>query len=391
MQQNTDRILTTHVGSLARPHNVLDMIQARIKGQSTDDAEFDAALRKGVEEIVRKQVELGVDIVCDGEMSKTSFNNYVRHRLGGFEPSPEGAPMAMGRYGDTRETLDFPEYYRWYEGQREDRKPVEEERSPLICSAPVTYTGQAELQRDIANLKAAMQAAGARYGFMPAMAPRAPGRNRYYATDEEYMQAVSDALKVEYRAIVDAGLILQVDDPTFATMYGHDTSPEEVRRRDAEKQVEVLNYALQGISPENVRYHTCYSINIGPRVNDAPLADFVDLMLRINAAGYSYEVANSRHAHEWHVWEQTKLPDDKVIIPGVISHATALVEHPEWIADQIENHAKLVGRERVVAGADCGFSSVAGYNPEIHPTVVWAKFKAMAEGARMASARLWGR
>jgi 5-methyltetrahydropteroyltriglutamate--homocysteine methyltransferase len=389
MQHNTDRILTTHVGSLARPHDLLDMIQARLKGEPVDDAAFNQKLAVSVMDIVRQQVECGVDIVCDGELSKTSFNNYVRHRLGGFEPSPEGAPMAMGRYGETRETLSFPEYYRWYEGQREDRRAVEEERAPLICSGPVTYIGTEQVQRDIANLKAAVQAAGARAAFMPAMAPRAPGRNRYYATDEEFMQAVCDALREEYRAIVDAGLILQVDDPTFATMYGHDTAPPEERRRDAARQVEVLNYALKGIPPESVRYHTCYSINIGPRVHDAPLADFVDLMLQINVSGYSYEVANARHAHEWHVWEDVKLPEGKVIIPGVISHATALVEHPRWIADQIENHARLVGKERVIAGADCGFSSVAGYNPEIHPTVVWAKFRAMAEGARLATQRLW--
>jgi 5-methyltetrahydropteroyltriglutamate--homocysteine methyltransferase len=389
MQQNTDRILTTHVGSLARPHHLLDLIQARLRGQPVDEAAFQAMLHQDVEDIVRKQVECGVDVVCDGEISKTSFNVYIRRRLGGFERSPEGAPIAMGRWGDTRETLAFPEYYQWYEGQREDRKPVEEERTPLICSNPVTYIGMDELQRDIANLKSALQATGASYGFMPAMAPRAPGRNVYYKTDEEYMHAVADALAVEYKTIVDAGLILQVDDPTFATMYGHDTAPPEERRRDAEKQVELLNYALRDIPPENVRFHTCYSINIGPRVNDAPLADFVDLMLKINVAGYSYEVANSRHAHEWHVWEDTKLPEGKVIIPGVISHATALVEHPQWIADQIVLHANLVGKERVIAGADCGFSSVAGYNPEIHPTVVWAKFQAMAEGAKLASERLW--
>jgi 5-methyltetrahydropteroyltriglutamate--homocysteine methyltransferase len=389
MQQNTDRILTTHVGSLARPHHILDMIQARIRGQAVDEAEFSAALRKGVEDIVRKQVECGVDIVCDGEISKTSFNAYIKHRLGGFEPSAEGAPIAMGRWGDTRETLAFPEYYEWYERQRDDRKPIEEERTPLICSSPVTYTGMADLQRDIDNLKAAIKTTGANFGFMPAMAPRAPGRNMYYKTEEEYMQAVADALAVEYKTIVDAGLILQVDDPTFATMYGHDTAPPEQRRKEAEQQVEVLNYALRSLPPENVRYHTCYSINIGPRVNDAPLADFLDLMLQINAAGYSYEVANSRHAHEWRVWEDTKLPEGKVIVPGVISHATALVEHPQWIADQIVLHANLVGKERVIAGADCGFSSVAGYNPEIHPTVVWAKFQAMAEGAKLATQRLW--
>jgi 5-methyltetrahydropteroyltriglutamate--homocysteine methyltransferase len=389
MQQNTDRILTTHVGSLARPHHILDLIQAQVRGQLSDEAELNKALHQGVEDIVRKQVETGVDIVCDGEISKTSFNVYIRHRLGGFEPSPEGAPIAMGRWGDTRETLAFPEYYEWYEHQREDRKPVEEERTPLICSSPVTYVGMAELQRDIDNLKAAIKTTGANFGFMPAMAPRAPGRNMFYKTDEEYMQAVADALAVEYKTIVDSGLIVQVDDPTFATMYGHDTVSIEERRRDAEKQVEILNYALRNIPPESVRYHTCYSINIGPRVNDAPLADFLDLMLRINASGYSYEVANSRHAHEWHVWEKTKLPEGKVIIPGVISHATALVEHPEWIADQIVLHANLVGKERVIAGADCGFSSVAGYNPEIHPTVVWAKFEAMRDGAKLASERLW--
>jgi 5-methyltetrahydropteroyltriglutamate--homocysteine methyltransferase len=389
MQQNTDRILTTHVGSLARPHHILDMLQARIRGQNIDDNEFNATLRQGVEDIVRKQVECGVDVVCDGEISKTSFNTYIKHRLGGFEPSSEGAPIAMGRWGDTRETLAFPEYYQWYEGQREDRKPIEEERTPLICSGPVTYTGMPDLQRDIDNLKAAIQSTGANFGFMPAMAPRAPGKNVYYKTDEEYMQAVADALAVEYKTIVDSGLILQIDDPTFATMYGHDAAAEDVRRKDAEQQVEILNYALRNIPPENVRYHTCYSINIGPRVNDAPLADFLDLMLSINVAGYSYEVANSRHAHEWRVWETTKLPEGKVIIPGVISHATALVEHPQWIADQIVLHADLVGKERVIAGADCGFSSVAGYNPEIHPTIVWAKFQAMAEGAKLASQRLW--
>ncbi len=389
MQQNTDRILTTHVGSLARPHHVLDMLQARLRRQSFDDAEFEATLREATEDIVRKQVECGVDIVSDGEISKSSFNAYIRHRLGGFEPSPDGAPIAMGRGGTTRETLAFPEYYQWYEGQRENRKPIEQERMPLICSGPLTYTGMPDLQRDITNLKAAMKASGVSLGFMPAMAPRAPGRNAHYKTDDEFIQALADAVAVEYEAIVAAGFILQVDDPGFATMYGHDTAPEEARRRAAEKQVEVINYALSNIPPEKVRFHTCYSINIGPRVNDAPLADFVDLMLKINASGYSYEVANARHAHEWRVWEETELPEGKVIIPGVISHATALVEHPEWIADQIELHANLVGKERVIAGADCGFSSVAGYHPEIHPTVVWAKFQSMAEGARLASQRLW--
>jgi 5-methyltetrahydropteroyltriglutamate--homocysteine methyltransferase len=389
MQQNTDRILTTHVGSLARPHELLDMIQARLKGQHVDEAQYDQTLRSAVEFLVERQVETGIDVVCDGEASKTGFFSYVRHRLGGFEASPAGSPMAMGRFGDTREKTSFPEYYQTYEGQRKDRRAVEEEEAPLICTGPVTYTGGPEVRNDIENLKVAAKAYGATATFMPAMAPRAPGRNMYYANDDEFMQAVADALREEYKAIVDAGLILQIDDPVFATMYGHDPAPIETRRADAERQVEIINYALKGIPAEQARYHTCYSINIGPRVHDAPLADFVDLMLQINVAGYSYEVANARHAHEWRVWEDVKLPEGKVIIPGVISHSTPLVEHPQWIADQIVLHANLVGKERVIAGADCGFSSVAGYNPEIHPTVVWAKFEAMRDGAKLASQRLW--
>jgi 5-methyltetrahydropteroyltriglutamate--homocysteine methyltransferase len=389
MQQNTDRILTTHVGSLARPHNVLDMIQARIKGQSVDEAAYSSALRRGVEDLVRKQVECGIDVVSDGEISKTGFLSYVSRRIGGFEPSAQGAPIATGRFSATRESEAFHEYYEWYEAQRANQRPVAEPRELLLCTGPITYTGLPELQRDLDNLKAAMQATGAKSGFMPALAPIAPGANAYYATDEEFAQALGDALHEEYKAIIDAGLILQIDDPSFATMYGHGPTSIEERRRDAERKVEVLNYALKGLPAESIRFHTCYSINMGPRVYDAPLADFVDLMLQIDVSGYSYEVGNARHAHEWRVWEDTKLPEGKVLIPGVISHTTALVEHPEWIADQIVLHADLVGKERVVAGADCGFSSNAAYNAELHPTVVWAKFQAMAEGAKLATQRLW--
>jgi 5-methyltetrahydropteroyltriglutamate--homocysteine methyltransferase len=391
MQQNTDRILTTHVGSLARPHQILDMIQARIKGEPVDEAEFSAALRKGVDDLVRQQVECGIDIVSDGELSKTGFLSYVRRRVSGFEPSTEGAPIATGRFYATRESEAFPEYYAWYEAQRSEQGAVAEQRELLLCTGPITYTGMPELQRDIDNLKAAMQANGAKFGFMPALAPIAPGGNAYYSTEEEFSQALGDALREEYKAIIDAGLILQIDDPSFATMYGHGPTSIEDRRRDAERKVEVLNYALKGLPPENIRFHTCYSINMGPRVYDAPLRDFLDLMLKINTAGYSYEVGNARHAHEWRVWEDVKLPEGKVIIPGVISHTTALVEHPQWIADQLVLHADLVGKERVLAGADCGFSSNAAYNAEIHPTVVWAKFQAMAEGARLATQRLWGK
>ncbi len=389
IQENNDRIRTTHVGSLARPHDLLDLLDQHSRGDASVEAALNETLTRSVSDVVREQVECGVDVVCDGEYGKTSFNSYIRSRLSGFEPSTEGGAMASARTGMTRERQAFPEYYDAYEGQREGRRPIYEERRPLVCTAPITYTGHADLQRDLDNLRAAAEAAGAEQMFMPAMAPRFPGTNRHYITDEEYSEALADALREEYRAIIEAGVLLQIDDPVFATHYGHSLDPEDERRREMERQVEVLNYALRDLPEDRIRYHTCYSINIGPRVYDAELKDFVDVMLRINAGSYSYEIANPRHAHEWRVWEDVTLPEGKVLIPGVISHSTVLVEHPQWIADQIEAHARLVGRERVIAGADCGFSSVAGYNPEIAPNIVWAKMRAMADGAKIASERLW--
>jgi 5-methyltetrahydropteroyltriglutamate--homocysteine methyltransferase len=224
---------------------------------------------------------------------------------------------------------------------------------------------------------------------MPAVAPSGVGNNEYYGSEEEYLQAVGDALRTEYQAIVSAGFILQVDDPWLTEVYGDVSLSLAERRKIAERSIEALNHALQGIPAEKIRFHTCYGINEGPRVHDAPLKDIADLILKVNAGAYSFEAANPRHEHEYHVWETVKLPEGKVIIPGVVTHASNIVEHPELIAERLTRYAKLVGRENVIAGSDCGFSSQATYNPEVHPTVVWAKFQAMAEGARLATKQLW--
>ncbi|MDE3078362.1 MAG: methionine synthase, partial [Chloroflexota bacterium] len=291
---------------------------------------------------------------------------------------------------DSPEVKAFPEYYEQYfkAAMQFLVRP-----QPLVCVAPVTYRGQDAVQADIAHLKAALQQlgpGGVEEAFMPSTAPRSLGRNEYYATEDEFRQAIAEAIREEYLAIVDAGFILQIDDPALAHLYSLDgRQSREEKVRTAERYIEIINHALRGIPQERVRFHCCYGINEGPRVHDASLRDYVSLMLKINAAAYSFEVANPRHLHEWHVWEDIELPAGKVIIPGMISHATNIVEHPELIAELLVNYARLVGRENVMAGADCGFSSQATHTPEVHPSVVWAKFRALAEGARLASQRLW--
>jgi 5-methyltetrahydropteroyltriglutamate--homocysteine methyltransferase len=261
---------------------------------------------------------------------------------------------------------------------------------PLICSGPVTYRSVEAVRRDIENLKAALKDVNAEDAFMPSIAPSGVGFNEHYPSEESYFRAVGEAMRVEYQAIVGAGFVLQIDDPFLTEIFSRPDLTAEERRQSAEMWVEALNHALRGIPEDRVRFHTCYGINEGPRVHDAPLEDIVDVMLRVNAGAYSFEAANARHEHEYHVWENVKLPDGKVLIPGVITHASNIVEHPELIAERIRRFARLVGRENVIAGTDCGFSSQATYNPEIHPTVVWAKFQALAEGARLATAQLWG-
>jgi 5-methyltetrahydropteroyltriglutamate--homocysteine methyltransferase len=281
----------------------------------------------------------------------------------------------------------FPEYYAGYLGKYKDQvSPM----TTMVCTGPVTYQGHAQLQADIANLRAALAGHDVVEAFLPSTSPSGFGRNEHYPSYGEYLAAVAEALREEYLAIVEAGFLLQVDDPWLIEYLSENpaTTPEQ-RRRDAEQHVEILNHALRGIPTEKIRLHTCYGLNHGPRVHDLAFRDIAPLMLKINAGAYSFEVANPRHQHEWKIWRDIPLPDGKILIPGLLGHASNYVEHPELIADTIELYAGIVGRENVIAGADCGFSSRASFHPEVHPTVVWEKFRALAEGARLASGRLW--
>ena len=384
MQRSTSRILTTHCGSLPRPKDLLDLMKAKAGGEPYDRTVYDARVRQAVAETVQKQAASGIDIVTDGEQGKLGFFMYARERLDGFEPRP-GARPAMFE----AEVAAFPEYYQQYFSQAMLGGAVAPV-VPLVCTGPVRYRGQDILQRDIHNLKAALDGVTSADVFLPAVAPSGVGKNEYYGTEEEYFFAVAEAMHDEYRAIVDAGFLLQIDDPFLTELFSYSSLTAAEQRKTAAIYVEALNHGLRGIPADRVRFHTCYGINEGPRIHDAPLKDIAEIMLQVNAGAYSFEAANARHEHEYHVWETVRLPEGKTVIPGVVTHASNIVEHPELIAERILRYARLVGRENVIAGTDCGFSSQATYRPEIHPTVVWAKFQAMAEGARLASAQLWG-
>jgi len=381
MKRSTERILTTHVGSLARPHDLLRLLQRRVDGETYDADELSRLTRGAVADVIRRQAECGVDVVSDGEQSKAGFYGYIAERLSGLEVSP--TPNVDDRSAWRAEIADFPEYYAEYLGGK-NRSNVR--NPPLVCTGPIAYRGEAVLQADLDNVRFALsqQDVDVAEAFVPSIAPRELGTNEYYASPEEFLSAIAEAMRTEYLAIVDDGFILQIDDPWLTGFYAGE--PHPIR---AETHIEILNHALRGIPQDRIRYHTCYGINEGPRVHDVPLLDIVGLMLTINAGAYSFEAANARHQHEWHVWETTRLPEGKVLIPGMITHASNIVEHPDLIADLLVTYAQLVGRENVIAGADCGFSSQATFTPEVHPTVVWAKFGALAEGAKLASARLW--
>jgi 5-methyltetrahydropteroyltriglutamate--homocysteine methyltransferase len=379
------RIQTTHVGSLPRPKDLLDLMKARLSGEPVDAHAYEERVRRAVLDIVRQQHENGIDIVSDGEQSKPGFFSYVRERLEGFAPKP-GRKLRLF----TAEMRAFPEYYEQYFREAMLGGTIMP-FTPLVCMGPVKYTYLEPLQRDISNLKAAMAAAGVKRAFMPAIAPSGVGVNEHYKSDEEYFHAVGAALRIEYKAISDAGLLLQVDDPFLCELLIDPDIDAKQKRKTAWLHVEVINECLKGIPPENVRFHTCYSINEGPRVHDAPLADVVPYMLKINAGAYSFEYGNPRHEHEYRVWRDVKLPDGKKLIPGMVMHAVNIVEHPELIAERLERFADAVGTENVMAGTDCGFSSQATYRTEVHPTVMWAKFRAMREGAALAGKRLAAR
>jgi 5-methyltetrahydropteroyltriglutamate--homocysteine methyltransferase len=388
MKRSTDRILTTHVGSLPRPDDLRDMILRKQRGEAIDAAVFAARVKSAVAETVRRQAEAGIDIVADGEMGRIGFIPYVNERLSGIEPSTGAEPANY--WNQSREYRAFPEFYAW--ATQMPGAAGQTGRTRWVCTGPVSYQGMTALQQDIATLKQALAGVRHEEAFMPAVSPSNLAnwnRNEYYKSEEEYLYALADALHEEYRAIIDAGLILQVDDPLLASYYVmHPEAGVEACREWATARVDALNHALRGLPEDRIRYHTCYSINIGPRVHDMELKHIIDIMLRVRAGAYSFEAANPRHEHEWKVWREVELPDGKSVIPGVITHSSNIVEHPELIAERIGRFAEAVGRENVIAGADCGFASFAS-TCEVHPSVVWVKLKALADGARLASAELW--
>ena len=392
MQRSAERILTTHTGSLPRPAELIVPLRAKDAGEAYDTATLASRVRQSVFEVVQRQAAAGIDVVSDGEHSKSSFTAYLGTRLGGLSRAPE----PYQAYRATRDALAFPDVYAENRVMLAARPRAGGRPAPglrwLRCSGPITYIGQREVETDIANLKAAMAAAGSREGFITALSPsnlEVFYRNDFYRTAEEYLTALADAMHEEYQAIVDAGLLLQIDDPQLVTYYDRTPgiSVEECRKFIA-LRVEILNHALRGIAEDRVRFHTCYSTNIAPRAHDLELKHYVDLMLRIKAAAYSFEASNPRHDHEWAVWDQVALPEGKVLLPGVVSHCVSLVEHPELVAQRIVRYARIVGRENVIASTDCGFGTSAA-GDEVHPDVAWAKLAALVEGARLASAELW--
>ena len=382
MKHSTDRILTTHAGSLPRPPDLLDLVQTGGAG-AFDEAANAARLRKAVGEVVHKQAELGIDVIDDGEYGKPSFVSYINERLGGYEVDTVAGPR--NQWASSREGRSFPEFY--------EQTHVASRHTHMVCTGQITYKGHAQLKRDIDNLKAALQGTRIEEAFMPAISPSNIEdwqKNAYYKTQEEYVFAIAEAMREEYQAIVDAGFLVQIDDPRLVTYYIiHPEASVADCRKWAEVRVEALNHALRNIAPEKIRFHTCYGINMGPRIHDMELKDIVDIILKIRAGAYSFEAANPRHEHEWKVWKSVKLPDGKILIPGVISHSTILVEHPELVAERIARFAGVVGRENVIAGSDCGFATFAG-SKEVHPSIVWAKLEALGEGSRIASKELWG-
>jgi 5-methyltetrahydropteroyltriglutamate--homocysteine methyltransferase len=403
MKRSTERILTTHVGSLIRPPALIEFLRAQQEGRPVDEAGFQACLAASVADIVRQQAEAGVDVVSDGEFGKTiSWSQYALERLSGFERRPmrPGAnPFARGA-----DRSRFAEFY-----AELDARDAPATQSEAACVGPIAYTGQAALRRDIDNLRAALAKTemaetavtdtavtdtAVTEAFLPVAAPASvvPDRkNEFYATEDDCLQAIAEAMRTEYRMIVDAGFLVQLDDARTAVTYDRMVPPASFAdyRRWVGRHVEVLNHALDGIPQDRVRYHVCWGSWPGPHTTDVPLRDIVDLILQVRAGAYVIEGANPRHEHEWKVWQDVELPAGKVLIPGVISHATNIVEHPELVCERIVRLAQLVGRDNIIAGTDCGFAQSPMYR-RVHPTIMWAKLEALAAGARLASNELWG-
>ncbi|HWO41788.1 MAG TPA: cobalamin-independent methionine synthase II family protein [Candidatus Eisenbacteria bacterium] len=384
MKRSTERILTTHAGALPQPDDLRAMHAAVVDGHSADSEAFARRVTAAVAEVVKKQIACGLDIINDGEVGKSNFSRYARERLSGFIER-EARPHEPASTIFARDMAEFGDYFRKRFGNIRG-----ENLKRVYCNGPLRYVGREALRKEIDDFKAALAGQNYEDAFLPAVAPGTIEhwmKNDFYPTDEAYLLAIADAMREEYTGIVDAGFVLQIDDPDLPDGWqfnAHMTVPEY--RKYAELRVDVLNYGLRDIPPERIRFHTCWGSYHGPHKYDIPLRDIVDLILKVRAGAYSIEASNPRHEHEWRVWQEVKFPEGKVLIPGVVGHATDIVEHPELIADRLVRYANLVGRENVVAGTDCGLGPRVG-----DPQIAWAKFEAMAEGARIATKRLWKR
>lgn len=383
MKRSTDRILVSHVGSLARPKDLMEMLVARNDGKSYDQAALAKRMRESVAEVVQKQIECGIDIVNDGELGKSNFSRYTKERLGGFverSADPNFKPTSI--FG--RDMKEFTEYF-----NRGGRTAIGHHARVYYCVEPLKYIGQKEVQEDIANLKAALQGKQCEEAFLPAIAPGTMEhwmKNEYYKSEEEYLFAIAGAMAEEYKAIVDAGFVLQIDDPDLADAWQMfpDMSLGDYRKYQ-NLRIDALNHALKGLPEERIRFHMCWGSYHGPHKYDVPLKDIVDIILKVRATCYSIEASNPVHEHEWRVWLDAGLPAGKMLMPGVIGHCSDFIEHPRSIADRLVRYANIVGKENIIAGTDCGIGSRVG-----HPQVGWAKFQSMAEGARIATKELWG-
>ena len=387
MKRSTNRVLTTHVGSLIRPDALQDFLRAKQSGKPYDKAGYDACLKNAVAEVVREQADVGIDVVSDGEFGKSiSWSQYVLERLGGFERRPIKPGANPFMRGVDREK--FAAFYAELDAKESVATTVE-----AVCTGPISYTGQAELARDIDNFKAALNGVDVEEAFLPVAAPASviPDRkNEYYKSEEELIRAIGAAMHTEYKMIIDAGFILQLDDARAAVTYDRMVPPGSFAdyRKWLGLQADVLNEAIAGLPADRIRYHVCWGSWPGPHTTDVALKDIVDLILGMKVGAYVIEGANPRHEHEWRVWESAKLPEGRVLIPGVISHATNVVEHPELVAERIVRLAKLIGRENLLAGTDCGFAQGPFYR-RVHPSIMWAKLDALVKGAALASAELW--
>jgi 5-methyltetrahydropteroyltriglutamate--homocysteine methyltransferase len=388
MKHSTNRILTTHVGSLIRPPELQEFLRAVQGGKPYDEKAYQKCLTDSVADVVRHQAEIGIDVPSDGEFGKSiSWSQYALSRLSGFERRPikEDKSNPFKRGADRTRFADF---YAELDGKEAVSTVTE-----AICTGPIAYSGQAELQRDIENFKAALGKVKTEEAFLPVAAPASviPDRkNEYYKSDEELQAAIGNAMRTEYKMIIDSGLLVQLDDARSTVTYDRMVPPASFAdyRRWLETQIDIINHAVEGLPADRIRYHVCWGSWPGPHVTDVPLKDIVEIILKAKVGAFVIEGANPRHEHEWKVWKDAKLKDGQILVPGVISHATNVVEHPELVAERIVRLAKIVGRENVIAGTDCGFAQGPFYR-RVHPSIMWAKFEALVEGARLASKELW--